>query len=72
MGDTEDINLLRKEYQRALARYDAACSALNRHLLNRTRANREDLQQREQDARVLLDAARSAYLEAWKREGGES
>ena len=67
MGDAEDIYLLRARYEQALARYEVASSVLNRHVLNRTLANADELQ-RERDARAVLDSARRSYLEAWKRE----
>jgi len=64
MGDAEELNLLRETYEHALASYEAACSAINRHLVAGTRPRSEDLQ-REQDARAVLDAARRLYLDAW-------
>ena len=64
MGDAEDLNLLRKEYERALASYEAACSVLNRHLIAGTHPTTGELQ-REREARALLDAARRSYLDAW-------
>lgn len=65
MGDA-DLNLLRIAYEQALSGYDVACSALNRHVIARTRASPEELQ-RQKDARAVLDAARRKYLAAWTR-----
>ena len=64
MGDAEDLHLLRHTYEQALASYEAVCSSLNRHLAAGERPSIEALQ-REQEARVVLDAARRSYLDAW-------
>jgi hypothetical protein len=71
MGDAEDIDLLRERYERALASYETACSVLNRHLLDLTRASAEEMQ-REREAKAVLDDARLAYLDAWKRQRDSS
>ncbi len=64
MGDAEELSLLRERYERALARYEAVCSVLNLHLAAGTQPTVEDFGN-ERDARVELDAARRAYLDAW-------
>jgi hypothetical protein len=64
MGDDEDLNVLRETYERALARYEAVSSALNRQLLAGTPPRPEDIQC-ERDAKAALDIARRAYLGAW-------
>ena len=64
MGNAEDLHLLRETYEQALANYEAVCSALNRHLAGGERPSTQALQ-REQEARVVLDAARRSYLDAW-------
>jgi len=64
MGNAEDLYLLRDTYEQALVSYEAVCSALNRHLAAGERPSTEAVQ-REQEARVVLDAARRSYLDAW-------
>jgi hypothetical protein len=64
MGDAEELNLLRKRYEQALASYEGVCSALNRKLLAGTRPGSADVQ-REQDARAVLETARRLFLDAW-------
>jgi hypothetical protein len=66
MGDAEELNLLRDNYEHALAGYEAVCSALNRHLIAGTPPGAADLA-RERDARILLDTARRSYLDALMR-----
>jgi hypothetical protein len=63
MGDAEELKLLRDDYEHALASYEAVCLELNRYLIAGTRPDAADLA-RERDARVLLDTARRAYLDA--------
>jgi hypothetical protein len=67
MGDTEELDVLRVKYERALARYEAACADLNRHLRAGTHPSEEEMQ-RERDARSVLDLARREYLAAWKQQ----
>jgi hypothetical protein len=64
MGDAEELNLLRETYERALVSYEAVCSTLNRQFAAGMRPSAEELEQ-ERNARLELDAARRAYLEAW-------
>jgi hypothetical protein len=64
MGDAEELSLLRERYERALAHYEAVCSVLNLHLAAGTQPSAED-HDNERVARVALDAARRAYLDAW-------
>jgi hypothetical protein len=64
MGDAEELNLLRERYERALASYEAVCSVLNKRLAGGTQPSAKELEH-ERDARVALDAARRAYLDAW-------
>ena len=64
MGDAEDLSLLRQQYEQALARYEAVCSALNRQLAAGTAPSAE-AEEREREARAVLDVARRSYLDAW-------
>jgi hypothetical protein len=64
MGNAEDLDLLRATYERALAHYEAVCSARNRHVVAGTRPTSDDLR-REHEARAVLDEARRVYLDAW-------
>jgi hypothetical protein len=64
MGDAEGLYVLRERYERALAGYEAVCSALNRHLLAGSRPSAAELE-RERDARAVLEAARREYLDVW-------
>jgi hypothetical protein len=63
MGDAEELNLLRDNYEHALASYEAVCLAFNRYLIAGTRPSSADVAC-ERDARLLLDAARRSYLKA--------
>jgi hypothetical protein len=64
MASAEELSALRKAYEDALIEYANASGVLNRHALRRTNPTRKELQ-READARVILEAARSRYLESW-------
>jgi hypothetical protein len=63
MGDAEELTLLRDNYEHALASYEAVCLALNRYLITGARPSSADIT-REREARMLLDTARRAYLDA--------
>lgn len=64
MASAEELSALRRAYEAALIEYADAAGVVNQHVLRGTRPTRNELQ-RQEDARVILDAARNRFLESW-------
>jgi hypothetical protein len=64
MQDVQELDVLKRAYERALVAYDGVTAALNRHVLHGTQPGDDELAQ-ERRARAELDSARRLYLDAW-------